>query len=248
VNSQPSVGVRLLEQPQVAALSAALDSVPAPKGGTPIIGATVLAYKQLHQQAQAPGNRFVVVLTDGMESCDADKLSVLETEIPKALSVNIRTFVIGAPGSEPARALLSRMAWMGGTARRPDCDHTGSTPETGDCHVDMTQTRDFGADLAASLASITGQVLTCEFDVPKSSDGKSVDPTKVNVHYTRGDGSALDVLQDTTKACDGGAQGWQYNVDRTKIILCGDVCREVKADTAGKIDIVLGCKTVVIPA
>ena len=74
VNSQPSVGVKLLEQPQITALTSALDSVPAPKGGTPIIGATILAYKHLHQQAQAPGNRFVVVLTDGMESCDAGKL------------------------------------------------------------------------------------------------------------------------------------------------------------------------------
>jgi hypothetical protein len=46
-----------------------------------------LAYKHLHQQAQAPGNRFVVVLTDGMESCDAEKLTALNTEIPKALSV-----------------------------------------------------------------------------------------------------------------------------------------------------------------
>ena len=112
----------------------------------------------------------------------------------------------------------------------------------------MTQTRDFGADLAASLASITGQALTCEFDVPKNPDGKPLDPNKVNVHYTKGDGSAFDILQDTTKACEGGAEGWQYNADKTKIILCGNVCREVKADTGAKVDIVLGCKTVVIPA
>jgi hypothetical protein len=42
--------------------------------------------------------------------------------------------------------------------------------------------------------------------------------------------------------------GWQYTADRTKIILCGDVCSEVKADTGARIDIVLGCKTVAIPA
>jgi hypothetical protein len=246
VSSQPSVGVKLLDAAQVSALSASLDAVPAPKGGTPIIGATILAYKHLHEQAQVFGNKFVVLLTDGMESCDVDKLGVLATEIPKARSVNIRTFVIGAPGSEPARAMLSEMAWLGGTPKSAACTHGGSVPDAGDCHFDMTTTQDFGSDLAAALQAISGKALTCEFDVPEGRDGASVDFTRVNVRYTRSDGTLVDILQDPSGDCESGAQGWQYAQDNTKIVLCGDVCDEVKADTNAKVDIVLGCETATV--
>jgi hypothetical protein len=125
-NSLPSVGVKLLASGQIDALAANLDGAKAPQGGTPIVGATILAYKHLHQQAQVTGNKFVLLITDGAETCDADKISQLGAEIPKAMSVNIRTFVIGAPGSEGARGMLSEMAFMGGTAQSPSCQMAGS--------------------------------------------------------------------------------------------------------------------------
>lgn len=241
-NSLPSVGVKLLVPAQIDALGANLDGAKA-QGGTPIVGATILAYKHLHQQAQVTGNKFVLLITDGAETCDADKIAQLGAEIPKAMSVNIRTFVIGAPGSEGARGMLSEMAFMGGTAQSPSCQHGGLDAASGDCHFDMTTSKDFGADLAVALKRISGS-LTCSFDLPTSQTGP-LDLTRVNVHYTKGSGTGLDIPQDKSGPCQGGAQGWQYSSDNTKILLCGNICDEVRTDATARIDIVLGCTTVV---
>jgi hypothetical protein len=202
----------------------------------------------LHEQAQVEGNKFVVLLTDGAETCDRDKVQILQTEIPKALSVNIRTFVIGAPGSEPARALLSQMAFLGGTARSATCDHTGTPADQGDCHFDMTTSQDFAADLAAGLAAISGEALGCEIDVPQAGPGGSaVDFGKVNVRYVPGGNASdtIDVLQDPEAPCDAGAEGWQYSQGNQKILLCGSICNDVKADESARVEVVLGCDTVV---
>jgi hypothetical protein len=48
----------------------------------------------------------------------------------------IRTFVVGVPGSEPARTVLSSIAKQGGTAA------DGCDPQLGNCHFDMTMAKD----------------------------------------------------------------------------------------------------------
>lgn len=252
VQSAPNVGLEPLEAPQVDALKAALGAV-TPRGGTPIVGSTILAYKHLHQEKQAPGNRFVVVVTDGADSCfdqyadqgvEGDPLSLLlATEMPKALGVNIRTFVIGAPGSEGARRLLSQMAWAGGTARSESCNHSDAAADVGDCHFDMTASTDFGADLAAALAQITGQAaLSCELTLPQPDEGQ-LDPGKVNVDYYQGGTDKVELFRDDTAPCDGGADGWQYTEDNRKIQLCGSVCEQVRGDSDARVEVQLGCET-----
>src|SRR5262249_20348284 len=68
VRSAPEVGLAALSAAHVDALTAALGGA-TPRGGTPLIGSIVLGYKYLHEEARAPGNRFVVVVTDGSDSC-----------------------------------------------------------------------------------------------------------------------------------------------------------------------------------
>jgi hypothetical protein len=254
--STPNVALQLLSTTQVDALKGALANV-TPRGGTPIVGTTILGYKHLHQEAKAPGNRFVVLVTDGADSC-FDKYAasgvtgdvvarLLDTEIPKAISVNIKTFVIGAPGSEPARGLLSKIAFKGGTAATANCDHDSADPQAGTaCHFDMTQTKDFAKDLSDALTRITGQTaMTCEFAVPQTNqDGTPVDKTSINVDYYKA-GSTTDkdeLYRDDTKPCDSGADGWQYtSPDETQIRLCGTVCDQVRADTKAQVVVSVGC-------
>ena len=80
VNSDPLLGgvvVDRLNEAHIENLKAALDVVE-PGGGTPIVGATILAYEHLHLEwggdcgdppCGAPGNRYVVLITDGEDSC-----------------------------------------------------------------------------------------------------------------------------------------------------------------------------------
>ncbi len=250
VSSIPSVPILPNDQAQQAAIEKNLASVK-PGGGTPIVGATILAYKHLHESALAGsifGNEFVVLITDGAQSemcsdpgvCD-DAASctdlLVSSEVPKAAGpgVGIRTFVIGVPGSEPARSVLSQIAQAGGTAP------AGCDPQQGNCHFDMSMVSDLGPALSKALMQISGQTISCELDVPQPTSGE-LDVGLVNVVYTPSDGSQAKVLrQDARMACDAGADGWQYADDNRKIRLCGQTCDTVRADEGARVDVVIGC-------
>ena len=251
-STTPDVDVMELNVAQANQLKISLDAVK-PGGGTPIIAAMMYGFYYLDYNASTfTGNRFVVLLTDGGETCDPANTDFLLAKTAEAAGIGIRTFVLGAPGSETARAFLSRLAWEGGTASLPSCTHDSSPQDVGDCHMDMTQAgTDFSTALTDNLKKISGEALSCVIDVPKPEDGgPAVDPTKVNVTYTHGDHTVEALLQDNTVDCGSTAnKGWQYtDTTNTKIVLCGAACNAVKADPQASVSIQLGCETkTVIP-
>jgi hypothetical protein len=251
VSSTPSVPLLMNTNVQQDALDRSIHSV-SPGGGTPLVGATILAYAHMHASALAGkivGNEFVVLITDGAQSeqcSDPSRCSdaasctdlLIKQEVPKAAGqgVGIRTFVIGVPGSEPSRIVLSQIAKLGGTA--PD----GCDPQKGNCHFDMTMVQDLGTALSSALAKIGGQAVSCELNVPTPDHG-DLDPSLVNVVYTPSGGKApMVVRQDANAACDASANGWQYaDAMNKKIRLCGDICDAVRSDAGARVDVVLGC-------
>jgi hypothetical protein len=249
VDSTPQVTVDPLVDSQRTLLRESLEST-MPDGQTPIVGATVLAYNHLHEEAKAPGNRFVVLLTDGAESCDPDRVSeLLDVEVQKARDANIRTFVIGAPGSEGARALLSELAFRGGTAASPSCTHDINGPvDQGDCHLDMTQSMDFAASLASALATVSAAVQDCTFAVPPNPGGKADD---VNVQYSAGGTSDPVCFSPVVGDC-ASVDGWQFardasgQEDFTRVVLCGQACETIKQDPKARVDILVGCAPVIV--
>jgi hypothetical protein len=242
VSTQPNVPVGPLTAAQLSALHADLDGV-APAGNTPIVGGVTLGFNYL-RSAALNGNKFVVLLTDGAETCAADQVMKFGTEtVPSALSLGMRTFVIGAPGSESARAFLSAIAFSGGTAQSPTCDHSAASPTVGDCHFDMTTAgANFAQQLNQALDAIAGSTVSCEIDVPPPPDGGTLDLGKVNVTLDPGADPDQPLYQDNTLPCDGGADGWQYNQDKTKIILCGNACTNYKTIRDAAVKIELGCE------
>lgn len=248
VHPTPSVAIQPLAPGQLSAIQSSLAGV-TPGGGTPIVGATILAYQHMHAKAlegELLGNKFVVLLTDGehSEQCADTRCSnanectalLVDDEAAKARmpGVDIGTFVIGAPGSEPARGMLSQLAVSGGTAP------AGCDVDAGGCHFDMTRETDFAGALSTALSEITGRAATCELPVPQSDEGLDLD--RVNVIYSPGSGGdATLVVQDARSACDAGADGWQYSADGTKIQLCGPICETVRTDPGSRVDVVIGC-------
>jgi len=89
--------------------------------------------------------------------------------------------------------------------------------------------------------------VACEIAVPAAKPGETLDPNKVNVSWTPTGGTATTVEQDPSKPCDAGANGWQYNADKTKIFFCGDICAKMKDDPTSKVLVQLGCATKVKP-
>jgi len=235
----PDVPLAPLDATHNAQLQSFLANV-VPDGETPFAGATILSYEhlriQLVEEGALPGNTFVVLLTDGYETCAPEYLEeLLNEDVPNALLFGFRTFVIGAPGSEGARSLLSQVAWAGNTAAASDCDHADSAPDAGDCHFDMTESLNFAEDLGAALREISGTVLTCELDVPTNPSGGGVDLNRVNVDVN-------DVEYYATDCSVAGNSGWQYSDDQTRIILCGEACDAATQPNA-TVSIVLGCPT-----
>ncbi len=248
VDTDPEVPIAPLNTAHRQAIADVLDGV-SPAGLTPIAGATILSYSHLADELRAhslSGNTFVVLLTDGAETCRESELQKLvDMDVPNARLFNIRTFVIGAPGSENARALLSQIAYEGGTASSPSCDHSASQPDEGDCHFDMTTSTDFAQDLNDALLAISRtKTLTCEFDVPQNPGGGGVNLNEVNVAFQPGNGGKVENIKNVPNQDCVDAEGWQYSDDRTKIVLCGPVCDRVQADPQGQVSIVLGCPTV----
>jgi hypothetical protein len=248
-SDNPDVDIKALDQTQVPAIGASLDLVD-PWGATPIVGAMMRGYAYLQKNAaQYKGNKFVVLLTDGGESCDPNAMPFLVEKAQEANEIGIKTFVLGAPGSEQYRAFLSQLAFNGGTASSQTCNHAATPVDQGDCHMDMTQNTDFAAQLAKNLAAISAQALSCEFDIPTPQDGAVLDPDKVNVNYTPGSGGTAQMIprDDNVGCSDMTNDGWQYSSDGKKIELCGSACTTVKNDPKAKVSIVLGCQTQSVP-
>ena len=84
VHSQPRIPLRSLVPAQIAAINASLANV-TPNGRTPLVGATILAYRHLHEAALAgdiKGERFVVLLTDGEQAPTVTTTTTEKTAAP----------------------------------------------------------------------------------------------------------------------------------------------------------------------
>ncbi|NRA32157.1 MAG: hypothetical protein HRU17_02350 [Polyangiaceae bacterium] len=256
VTGTPDIALQTLNTALVTNMSTTLEGV-SPAGATPLAGATIEALAKLVGQG-LDGKPFLVLMTDGNESCDGtwevpgSQTQVQKDTVEYALNMfNIRTFVIGAPGSETARALLSELAYLGGTATTADCAYGGGDPAVGDCHFDLTSSgggadagadggagTDFAAELADALKAIAAQaVVTCQYDVPT---GGRVDRSGVIIKLEANDPSASVTFEPADGDCDNGANGWMYSEDGNQILLCGAAC-DTAESVPGRITIDIAC-------
>ena len=240
---QPDVPIANLTAGHRNQLDASLDSV-APVGATPLVGSMLNGYIYLNTETLT-GNVFVILITDGAESCGGDPNMLITTVGNEATAKNVRTFVIGAPGSDSFRSVLSDVAFAGGTAANAGCDHGNAQPDIGDCHFDMTSVGDFSQALNDALDTISGNALTCEFPIPdRLPNGDPVNYEKVNVRYTPGNGDPETILPFAPSGdCEGdnAVDGWQYSADMMSILLCGSTCETVTGDPTATVNIVFGC-------
>ena len=246
--SQVAVPIAPLAEPgSMARLSfeTAMNDV-VPIGATPTHGAYRFGLMQL-ANTSLRGNEFLLLIIDGIPTCTIDCACTennepvdsqpLLDEAAAAFSDGISTFVIGSPGSEAARPVLSRLAGEGGTAKS-GCSDSG--PDY--CHFDMTTEPDLATGLGDALDEISMRLRSCEYPIPAPPSGQKLDPRRVNVLYTPSDGDTETVARDPTAgACKA---GWQYAPDGTSIVLCGSACDRVRSDPASTVQILFGCQTV----
>ncbi|WP_231511028.1 vWA domain-containing protein [Chondromyces apiculatus] len=217
-----------------------------PKGNTPTLVALQRAY-QMMRNVNAFGERYVLLMTDGEPTLALQNVpgippanleckteADIEAEALAAAngSPPVKTFVIGAPGSEGASDLLSQIAINGQTQRSPTC-----SAAAGDCHYQIG-TSGFQQELEAVLNEIAGKVSDCVFEIPQGT--AEVDPTLVNVVLETASGTT-ETYRDTSHQ-----SGWDYtDASQTKIQLHGETCEAYQAEEGAKVNIILGCKTVI---
>jgi hypothetical protein len=241
VTTEPEVDLALLNEEHQNKITDTLERLE-PAGETPLAGATILGYAHLLEEMKTSGingETFVVVVTDGYETCKPDELPKLTTQdVPNAFrQLGIRTFVIGAPGSDDGRYLLSQIAIAGGTRVSSEC-RLGAAPNEGNCHYDMTQSGDFARDLLAALLKVNAEVLACTLEIPSVPGGGEVNLEEVNV-IVNGESRPMNNEGSCSKV-----NGWRYSSDFTAIQLCGDTCRAAKQRGA-EVTVILGCPTLI---
>jgi hypothetical protein len=218
-----------------------------PDGLTPTAGA--LSGAVMHAQALAranPTHKVVVLLaTDGLPSeCDPYDIAGVAAiaSAAQAGTPAISTYVIGvfAPAEmTSAQMNLNTLAAAGGTG-------SAFLISTGNANVSQA--------FVSALNSVRSSGLSCQYEVPKTTgDGGQIDYFSVNVQFTSGSGQAITVGNVKDRAsCSATKGGWYYDVDPATgaapqtISICDTSCAQMKADPAGRIDILLGCKTVII--
>ena len=202
----------------------------APKGDTP----TRAAVKGAIAQAQAvlaghAGEKTVIVLvTDGEPyGCGVTNDTQAQVEIGNvvsdvsAVAASIPTYVIGVG---PSVSNLNAVAAAGRTTA---------------LQVTVGNPAQTTSDLLAAMATIRGQLASCDFAIPAPPDGRTLDFDKVFVLRTPSGQPAATLPYNQT--CSG--PGWRYDDPKnpTKVLLCDATCNVVKADPGGKIDVQFAC-------
>jgi hypothetical protein len=183
-----------------------------------------------------PGHVVIAVLaTDGEpnECTPADQAGIAQIAATALAGMpSIKTFTIGtfAAADIPSGPnLLNAIAAAGGTGMAFNIDTTMNVNQA----------------FLDALNKIRGAALGCQYSIPAPMMGQP-DYSKVNVQYTPGGGTPMDLLQYQDQAhCPATGGGWYYDNNNmpTQIELCPGTCSTVSADSMGKIEILLGCKT-----
>jgi hypothetical protein len=157
--------------------------------------------------------------------------------------------IIGLPDQRDASLPLA--------PRCSTCDFSGNTAEASGIEYQRLSILTGGirfpscnTDYSPIFDAIASTIipLACEFVVtPTTVPGVTLDPDLVNVEYTTGAGATTTILQDQSRPCLGGADGWQWNADFTRIRLCGNACTAVQGDPDGEVRITVGCMTEIRP-
>ncbi|WP_437588000.1 vWA domain-containing protein [Sorangium sp. So ce1000] len=219
------------------AIVAAMEDESPDGASTPIYPALGGALLQGIEVAKnRPGEASAVLLvTDGQPQGPAPQCAGVNPEDPAAIAKlaesgaryrpAVRTFVIGLPGVN--QAFANQVAAAGGT----------------DAAV-LVGATNIAVEFQDALAKVTGQALPCEVEVPSQVAGGQVAFNDVNVLFGL-DGAPQEILPQRP-GCDG--PGWRYDnpASPTALVLCPDTCEAARSASVAKIQILLGCETVIL--
>lgn len=155
-------------------IQSALNSATPSGGSTPAFAALRAGYDHL-DTLTTPGQRGIVLVTDGGETCEqtqADRDAIFARVAMERSGKNRLTFAVGLAHTDRN---LSNIAYNGGTGRSPTCEPECTT--NGSCRTDA----DCGGAPCNSLGQTIG-ICTCENDshCPAAQTCEMTDPFTCN--------------------------------------------------------------------
>jgi hypothetical protein len=180
---------------------------------------------------QHPDHVVVTVLaTDGEPTqCDTNLANINAIAAAGLNGVpKILTFVVGVG---PLSGALNGIAAAGGTGQAYLVDANQNASE----------------EFLKAMNEIRGSALACAYLIPQPAMG-NLDYGSVNVQYVPENGMPVIVPKVNTKGdCPASGYAWYYdnNAAPKQIVMCDAACEIIKKDTKGKVDILLGCETIV---
>lgn len=103
-------------------------------------------------------------------------------------------------------------------------------------------------ELATAIA--VPMALPCVYELPAPPAGEELDPLRVNVEYTPGGGGPSETIPNVGSYERCTAEGWYYEGEDPaapeRIVLCPNTCRRLELDGAGRVDLAVGCATLLI--
>lgn len=170
----------------------------------------------------------------------------------------INTFVIGVgpfPGAAPdvySPTFLGDLAVAGGTRQAATCDPHEQMSEAGLCYLQITPPQTgtpskeeidrLTARFVSAIDKVRGDAALCEYTLKRADNDFMLDPANINVYYTDDKGQKTLIPKSDSA-------GWSYDDPRDpkRVLLHGASCDRVKADKGGKVTIIVGCASIVLP-
>jgi hypothetical protein len=226
--------VEIAPLPGVApAIAQSLDNH-SPSGLTPTYAALDGTIIHAKEWAVAHPDHVVIAVlaTDGQPS-SCTKKDIKQISDLAAAGTNgapkILTYVIGV-GKELAN--LNGIAQAGGTGQAFLVDSKQNTAD----------------QFLQAMNEIRGAALSCSYLIPQPPAGEKIDYNAINVRYTPDGGMPTIIPQVKSKAeCPPNGLAWFYDEPAApkQIILCDASCGTISQDVKAKLDILVGCATVV---
>ncbi len=92
--------------------------------------------------------------------------------------------------------------------------------------------------------------LPCVYRLPAPPAGEDLDPLRVNVEYTPGTGGPTETIPNVGSYDRCTSEGWYYEgedpADPERIVLCPNTCHRLELDGDGRVDLAVGCATLLI--
>ncbi len=212
-----------------------------PGTGTPTGPALQGALTFAANWAKANRDRIVVTVlaTDGVPAgCDGDDIEHVASvaKAGYAGTPSIRTFAIGI-GTSFDDTLLDGGSWL------MNLDTVAAAGGTNKAFPITNKVAQLFLD---ALNTIRGTALGCAYKLPDPM-GRSLDYKQVNFLYTKGGTTLAVAIPKVANAAACSGDGWYYDDEQnpTRIIACDATCKKLSADFSGKVEIEVGCPTIV---